>query len=401
MKNVLRNVCMSLILLSGCQVATGLSELELVREVEEPDAGPTPDLPVAGEKVKPPKAGSPAPAGMGGAGAKAEAGSDGTAGAPVSDMTVAQAGTGGGAGAAAGSGGAGSGGVGGVGGVAGAQMMTADDVCEIDNDAECNIFDNCGCEGRLTCGVVKDGEAFAIGCQNPGRTQIGNSCTGISSCVPGSLCIGNPATCKKVCETDSECGANSACLGVSNLKGVGFCAQTCVSHGDCATNCCRPSGQGVDVCAPTTACDDMTDPTPPDDNMMSSGAKNPGDTCSAASECKSNDCYKGYCYGTKRGDETCSTQYECHSGACISTEPQGAARVCLEPTACIEDKVDPCYIQLALKVCQVANKCGDKAVALSSCVSGGCSALPMDYTVAECQSLLQTLGDNPACASMP
>jgi hypothetical protein len=405
MKCVMR-IGLSLLLLTGCQVATGLSELAVV----EGEAGP--DLPVAGRQ---PKGGSGG--GEGGAGGKSDKGGDGGhAGmmeAPGPEPAVGgQGGThsDGGKGGTGGVGGdsepspppppaSGSGGTAGKPNAAGSGGAAGHDpklICEHPGST-CDIVNSCGCESEMVCGIVKANDKLDIGCKRTaGRASIGNSCSGIDDCVPGSICIGgeDTSTCRKACNQDAECGADSACLRIKDFADLGFCAETCVSNSDCAaTNCCIPSNEGVSFCTAAAACPGSRTTT------TTTSPKAVGSACTTAGDCQSNNCHNGLCYDTHQDGTTCTRDIDCAGHACVSEFFAGTSKICSSARdACKQMGIDDCYTDLATAACQLTNKCSaTKLSSFDACVRSSCVEAAKDYPLSQCQSAHDGFMTDRAC----
>ena len=115
-----------------------------------------------------------------------------------------------------------------------------------------------------TCALVCDQNSTETLCYSPGQVNPGDSCTDITDCVPGSACFEFSAcstaaqplkTCRKFCNTDSDCGNGSCNTSVS-------CSSTSTSFHLCSRPC-DPTGDATGGCADGLLCfiytDEITD----------------------------------------------------------------------------------------------------------------------------------------------
>jgi hypothetical protein len=124
---------------------------------------------------------------------------------------------------------------------------TGMEVCE---ETPCKLVEpQCGCAADEMCAVINTG---AIECHSPvGDVSIGQVCTGLYSCEPGSLCTlksSSTSTCTRYCDADAQCGGGLCLIQLNDpqnpgqvLPGVTLCSDDC----NPVTNVGCPAGLGL------------------------------------------------------------------------------------------------------------------------------------------------------------
>lgn len=166
---------------------------------------------------------------------------------------------------------------------------SVDGGCKPPGDTACTPGDNCGCDEEETCALVDSADGVELLCVNPGQLGLEDACDDAEACGFGLLCINE--LCVQACRADDDCQsgrcqtmtdadgetipevrycitANAECDLVSpHAPGDGKIAcksgETCV-HSQQSTSCVDASGEGrqgdacrdASACAPGFACDD-------------------------------------------------------------------------------------------------------------------------------------------------
>ncbi|HKP60998.1 MAG TPA: hypothetical protein VJV78_29915 [Polyangiales bacterium] len=320
--------------------------------------------------------------GKGGSGGKPSAGKGGSE--PMAGMSGGNGGAGsGGAGSGgAGSGGAGSGGAG-NGGMGGIHSECRPSV----PGGTCNLMSSCGCSDDKACYVTDVTEAKAtVSCQSPGRLNPNSVCDDDVQCVKGYGCVGGKtAECRKYCESDKDCGANSICETVTStvnqqskdIEGYRVCFETCEAAADCSTKCCVAHNSGVKVCAAADYC--VSPPTPA---CTSDANCTGGDRCLGGRYCTPPSCTTDQSCGMSSGFQNrcfvgsstswcmpgCATNQDC------SAYPLTACRTLDTGLSCI-----PILVGLP---CENVQQCGSSWTCVGA--PGGWCSPPQCTTDADC-----------------
>lgn len=150
------------------------------------------------------------------------------------------------------------------------------------------VAPQCGCPSGQGCYI--DGTGSRL-CTTAGANGAGNACSGLSSCVPGHLCIninsegGSTAVCAEFCNLDSDCDSGGLCVitlddgSGGSLPGIKLCTNAC---DPVAQTGCR-SGAYCDVFRESAgAMRYFTDCTAP-----AAGTGTQGTACASPDDCQS------------------------------------------------------------------------------------------------------------------
>ncbi len=168
----------------------------------------------------------------------------------------------------------------------------------------CDLLEQCGCSGNQACDIdFSDLDGTA--CRDV--TVMGDendTCTGISQCAAGSVCVGDGTSnsCERYCDADADCGAPR---GQCVIQLVDDTSQPIPGAVVCSSNC-DPAVASNASCPAGWTCDLF--------NATFGGADRSIVDCRAA--------------GTRQLDQTCSATMLCAAGlTCTNT---GTSSICLK-----------------------------------------------------------------------
>lgn len=185
---------------------------------------------------------------------------------------------------------------------------------------DCVIYTDENCEEGYNC-ILNAVETPQ--CVLEGSTAVGETCNTQISCIDG-VCMALGADtknhCYRYCQTDSDCGWNSNCLGITGkawkvcslsqdeYESCDLLEQACAKPGEACYIVSSPTGQPI--CMPV-------------------GDTAAGDPCSTSSDCqKGNDCVGGslcrkLC-NTEGGEPSCESAFD----SCVTIVPWQDAGYC-------------------------------------------------------------------------
>jgi hypothetical protein len=163
----------------------------------------------------------------------------------------------------------------------------------------CDFAAQTGCGPGLACDLDSNNQPTCRAVNSPGTET--STCAASEDCAAGYVCIGQPSSCMKFCNSDSQCGsANDGSLCIINIIDANManvppgcsgttCAKICTQACDLSTQTGCPSAFGCNLYQESagqmrlvTSCDGTL------------GAGGQGATCTANTDCK-----KGFgCFNT-------------------------------------------------------------------------------------------------------
>lgn len=182
----------------------------------------------------------------------------------------------------------------------------------------CNLVSQCGCGMGEACYTRLDMMTKVVSeCSPAGNLREGLRCSDELECGRGLGCINQ--TCRRYCEKESDCGANSTCgslafgTGDASIKSASACFERCTSNAGCATGCCSDN-----VCKPSNECRDagpapMMCPAATNDDACTTCGK--GRCCTQINACRASSACQAYITCT----DACTTE------ACRTTCAQNNA----------------------------------------------------------------------------
>ena len=186
----------------------------------------------------------------------------------------------------------------------------------------CDILSACGCPDDQACDVDTDdlmGTACRPVAANPGAED--NTCSNISGCPPGLVCLGNPGHCRKYCDDNPDCGQpRGQCVvtitdGTNPIPGI---PKTCTSN-------CDPTNSQANACPGGEKCSlFVLDVGGVPTNIVdcdTAGTRTNGQDCTTAGAANDGLCAKDHlCVTTSGGGNT--------TNICRKTCIVGGAGIC-------------------------------------------------------------------------
>lgn len=89
---------------------------------------------------------------------------------------------------------------------------------------ECDLLAQTGCDPEEACYPISRGTRR---CSAPreGAGGPGETCEYLNDCVAGSACVGEPSTCRQLCDPSAAegCPTDFVCAGLTGQEGIGVC----------------------------------------------------------------------------------------------------------------------------------------------------------------------------------
>ena len=161
----------------------------------------------------------------------------------------------------------------------------------------CSILPQCGCVGQTACDIDAN-DNMGTACRSvleKGRED--SACVGLDRCDKGYVCLGSQtyATCKKYCETDTDCGTPRGRCAIDISSG-GMTLMDIPSA--CSSNCDPLPTTQPPECPPSSKCGLFT--TTHDGAQVkitscaAAGARTQGESCQNGTSGNEALCARGY-----------------------------------------------------------------------------------------------------------
>jgi hypothetical protein len=153
----------------------------------------------------------------------------------------------------------------------------------------CDLHQQCGCTSPLVCDIdFTDLVGTQCRAVNAAGTET-STCGSFSECAGGYVCVGNPGTCERYCDMDSDCGQpRGQCViqlvnGTMPIVGATTCSSNCNPVNSAAGAC--PAGMKCGFFTVNNALTGNTDRDIVD--CTTPGAGTHGAACTTDAQCAS------------------------------------------------------------------------------------------------------------------
>jgi hypothetical protein len=207
--------------------------------------------------------------------------------------------------------------------------------CTAHLGGECNLVENCGCEGSNACRIVIDPEdtcSVVESCGPGGLTGVGDPCTSDMDCMPGTACLNDEimgTRCRRWCMDVRDCPEGLEC-NIDVTFSAGTLGEGCAEVGLTPYEVCRLPCPSDYYCDPITGipCSDPAHACLYDDYCIIlycglPGTHAIGEDCSDGSGCVvGSQCMPTDGGDTRRCFEFCNTSHACPAGqSCSPVSP--------------------------------------------------------------------------------
>jgi hypothetical protein len=330
------------VIMSGCELVSGLSSLEVVETSSKPDAAVSNVPDAASASASPSTSQSTKPDASTPVSSSELDASHPPDAEPTASVVPPDSGT-----APSASGSASSSPDGG----------TDASACKLPTNGACDPVANCGCAPGEMCAYTASSSISVTTCGTPGNVEPAGACDGAFDCSIGYYC--HEGLCARACHSDADCpSAGAACLSeaddtpATSETETAYCTRPCNPlDPENALNSDRTCGTGA-TCIAVRDEEGHIDHT---ECVIQTGQGQAGDACLTAAECETGyDCIGEECVAWCRvGQDTCPVNSACNAKVTIGNVSLGQC----EAAACSPETGNYCAVLPASCGCDEGEQC--------------------------------------------